>query len=99
MIAGDIRHSRVAQSNIKLLLKMGAEVGVCGPDHFMPETMDDLQRFEISEGIKWSSVSMALRIQLERHPENDAEAGQKMTDKEYHQTYGIDSARIPKTMS
>ena len=30
-ICGDILHSRVARSNIWGLIKLGAEVGVCGP--------------------------------------------------------------------
>src|SRR2546423_4868035 len=35
-IIGDIMHSRVAQSNIYLLKKMGAEVTVCGPPTLIP---------------------------------------------------------------
>ena len=35
-IIGDIMHSRVAQSNIYLLKKMGAEVTVCGPPTLDP---------------------------------------------------------------
>src|SRR6266436_1252681 len=31
-LVGDVLHSRVARSNIWGLLKLGAEVGVCGPD-------------------------------------------------------------------
>src|SRR5450432_2300214 len=36
-IIGDIMHSRVAQSNIYLLKKMGAEVTVCGPPTLIPK--------------------------------------------------------------
>src|SRR6476659_8938694 len=36
-IIGDIMHSRVAQSNIYLLKKMGAEVVVCGPPTLIPK--------------------------------------------------------------
>ena len=36
-IIGDIMHSRVAQSNIYLLKKMGAEVIVCGPPTLIPK--------------------------------------------------------------
>src|SRR6266852_6149815 len=35
-ICGDILHSRVARSNIWGLLKLGAEVAVCGPRSLMP---------------------------------------------------------------
>ncbi len=36
-LIGDIMHSRVAQSNIHLLLKMGAEVMLCGPPTLIPK--------------------------------------------------------------
>src|ERR1051326_6480774 len=36
-IIGDIMHSRVAQSNMYLLKKMGAEVTVCGPPTLIPK--------------------------------------------------------------
>ena len=39
-IIGDIMHSRVAQSNIYLLTKMGAEVVVCGPPTLIPKYID-----------------------------------------------------------
>src|SRR5215210_6380394 len=38
-IVGDIMHSRVAQSNIHLLTKMGAEIVVCGPPTLIPKYM------------------------------------------------------------
>src|ERR671933_99509 len=38
---GDIMHSRVAQSNIHLLKKMGAEVVVCGPPTLIPKYMQE----------------------------------------------------------
>src|ERR1043165_175192 len=40
-IIGDIMHSRVAQSNIYLLSKMGAEVVVCGPPTLIPTYMEE----------------------------------------------------------
>src|SRR5690242_3457317 len=40
-IIGDIMHSRVAQSNIYLLSKMGAEVTVCGPPTLIPTYIKD----------------------------------------------------------
>src|SRR3954467_1489241 len=44
-ILGDILHSHVAQSNIYLLTKMGAEVVVCGPPTLIPKYME--QAFNI----------------------------------------------------
>src|SRR6201988_2355905 len=40
-IIGDIMHSRVAQSNIYLLKKMGAEVTVCGPPTLIPKFISE----------------------------------------------------------
>src|ERR1041385_3238031 len=39
-IIGDIMHSRVAQSNIYLLGKMGAEITACGPPTLIPKYID-----------------------------------------------------------
>lgn len=73
-ICGDVLHSRVARSNIKLLKKFGAEIRVITPATLMPleyknwlkenfavEVFNDL-----SLGIKDADVVMMLRIQQER---------------------------------
>src|SRR2546428_5030868 len=39
-IIGDIRHSRVARSNIYGLTKMGAKVWLCGPPTLLPQEFD-----------------------------------------------------------
>ncbi len=70
LIVGDIRHSRVARSNVDVLTRMGAEIGICGPPLFMPEShlFPHVKRFNrIEDGIAWATVLMGLRIQLERH--------------------------------
>jgi aspartate carbamoyltransferase catalytic subunit len=88
LIVGDIRHSRVAHSNFEVLSKLGAEIGVCGPEHFLPEQglPYKLQVFRsLGEGVKWASVCMGLRIQLERHDSRDT----KDRLAEYHANYGI----------
>ena len=36
-ICGDIKHSRVARSNAKLLPRLGAEVRLAGPPELMPD--------------------------------------------------------------
>ncbi len=40
-ICGDLLHSRVGRSNIHGLLKLGAEVAVCGPASLMPRDVED----------------------------------------------------------
>lgn len=69
-IIGDIMHSRVAQSNIYLLNKMGAKVTVCGPPTLIPKYAADAWGVEVNHNIKetleWCDVANVLRIQLER---------------------------------
>lgn len=69
-IIGDIMHSRVAQSNIYLLKKMGAEVMVCGPPTLIPkyikEAFDVEVNYNLKSTLEWCDVANVLRIQLER---------------------------------
>jgi len=69
-LIGDIMHSRVAQSNIYLLKKMGASVVVCGPPTLIPKHIAAALGVEVSynlrETLAWCDVANVLRIQLER---------------------------------
>ena len=68
-IIGDITHSRVARSNIYLLLKMGTNVVVSGPRTMVPLFIERLGVSfvaNIKDAIKDVDVIMMLRIQLER---------------------------------
>ncbi len=69
-IIGDIMHSRVAQSNIYLLKKMGAEVTVCGPPTLIPKYISEALGVQVNYNLKktleWCDVANVLRIQLER---------------------------------
>ena len=69
-IIGDIMHSRVAQSNIHLLKKMGAEVLVCGPPTLIPKYMYEAfgvkVEYNLKKALAWCDVANVLRIQLER---------------------------------
>ena len=69
-IIGDIMHSRVAQSNIYLLKKMGAEVTVCGPPTLIPkyicQALSVNVSYNLKETLEWCDVANVLRIQLER---------------------------------
>ena len=62
-ICGDIRHSRVARSNAKLLPRLGAEVRLAGPPEFMP---DEVPALSIDEAIGGADAVMMSRIQRER---------------------------------
>tara|TARA_B100000427_G_scaffold297261_1_gene277504 strand:+ start:50 stop:982 length:933 start_codon:yes stop_codon:yes gene_type:complete len=73
LILGDVKHSRVALSNIFCLKKMGAKVRVCGPSTLLPRFLSSLDvevSYDLKESIKWCDVANILRIQLERQKLN-----------------------------
>lgn len=77
-ICGDIRHSRVAGSDARLLLKLGAEVRFVGPAALMPDSRDfpEVARYgDLREGLAGAHLAMALRMQFERmEPEGERAA-------------------------
>ncbi|WP_250296187.1 aspartate carbamoyltransferase catalytic subunit [Wolbachia endosymbiont of Oedothorax gibbosus] len=89
VICGDILHSRVARSNIRLLKMFGAEISLVAPPtlickHF-PEV--DSVHYSLIEGIKDADVIMLLRLQKERMNNSSSE-------KEYFYLYGLDSQKL-----
>jgi aspartate carbamoyltransferase catalytic subunit len=69
LIIGDVKHSRVAGSDIPLMLKMGAKVKVCGPPTLMPKHIEELcvtYEPDLRKALEWCDVANVLRIQLER---------------------------------
>jgi aspartate carbamoyltransferase catalytic subunit len=69
VIAGDIRHSRVARSNAFLLTKMGAEVRFVAPASLLPLDVEELgvtPFLRIEPALEGADAVMMLRIQLER---------------------------------
>lgn len=94
LIVGDVAHSRVAASNIKLLTRLGAQVGIAGPENLLqlPQSLStNVEVFDLDDGMRWASVVMALRIQLERF-----ETGLKDAVKphQYAERYGINPKRL-----
>ena len=93
-IVGDILHSRVARSNIYGLVKLGAEVGVCGPPTLMPVGIEELgvRVFRrVEEAIEWADVLNVLRLQLER-----MKGGYVPSLREYNRVYGVSTARLER---
>ena len=93
-IIGDIKHSRVAKSNIIGLSKMGAKVKVYGPNTLMPWSFDGFDCTvckSIDDAFIGSDVVMGLRIQLERQMR-----GLFPSNSEYTRFYGITSDRMAK---
>ena len=67
-IVGDVRHSRVARSNIQAFTRMGASVTVCGPPTLIPPGIESLGcdvRYDL-EDLREADVVYALRMQHER---------------------------------
>ncbi|MBI4541006.1 MAG: aspartate carbamoyltransferase catalytic subunit [Gemmatimonadetes bacterium] len=91
-IVGDILHSRVARSNIWGLLKLGANVAVCGPKTLLPLGIESLGVTvfkHIEESMEWADVLNVLRLQLER-----MQTGYVPSLREYNRVFGVTSARL-----
>lgn len=68
-IVGDIRHSRVARSNIWGLAAMGAKVRLCGPSTLVPHNTDLFPAEwvgDVREAVHGADAVIALRLQKER---------------------------------
>ena len=87
-ICGDIRHSRVARSNAKLLARLGAEVRLAGPPGLMPS---GIPAISVDEAIEGADVVMMLRVQRERLEEELGDA-----PGEYLSRYGLTGERLAK---
>jgi len=93
-IVGDVLHSRVAGSNIRGLVTMGAEVMVCGPKTLIPIGIEELGAqvtYNLDEAIEWADALNILRIQLERQ-----ERGLFPSIREYHSEFGVTRQRLEK---
>ncbi|NSM56891.1 aspartate carbamoyltransferase catalytic subunit [Wolbachia endosymbiont of Atemnus politus] len=92
VICGDILHSRVARSNIRLLKMFGAKICLIAPPtlicrHF-PEV--DSVHYSLIEGIKDADVIMLLRLQKERMNNGCFIP----SEREYFHLYGLDSQKL-----
>ncbi len=65
-IVGDIKNSRVANSNIELLSRFGMEVILVAPPHFLPKTSLCTTN-SLEDIIDEVDAIMSLRTQTERH--------------------------------
>ena len=92
VIVGDIKHSRVARSNIWGLLALGAKVSVCGPQTLLPL---DVEKFgvkaydDIDAALDGADVVNVLRLQKERQ-----QGGLLPSLREYSRYYGITKERL-----
>ncbi|MBH1959539.1 MAG: aspartate carbamoyltransferase catalytic subunit [Flavobacteriia bacterium] len=88
-IVGDIKHSRVANSNAEALRKLGAKVYFSGPEKWFDEgTIINGTYLSIDDLVREVDVLMLLRIQHERHGEK-----MKISLESYHRKFGLTKER------
>ena len=96
LIVGDIRHSRVARSNMHLLKKMGAHVTLVGPSTLLPRHVEEIFGVEaaadLDEAMKNADAIVMLRIQLERQA-----GGFIPAISEYRERYGLSTSRLARS--
>lgn len=85
-IVGDIKHSRVASTNIEVMKRLGMEVYTSGPEEYAVEQYDHI---EFDEAVKTMDIIMLLRVQRERHT-----VGMKLSNAEYLSKYGLNKERV-----
>ena len=93
-IVGDIKHSRVARSNVKALSALGAEVTLVGPPTLMPPDLEGWPvtvSYDLDEVLPTSDVLYVLRIQRERQQE-----ALFPSLREYATRYGVTSERLAR---
>lgn len=92
-IIGDVRHSRVARSDVALFSRLGAsEIRIAGPEEFMPapgEFPEAVRLNDIDTAIDGVDAVICLRIQRERmaasgHPDGEA----------FHARWGLTAERL-----
>src|SRR5690606_24478663 len=95
LIVGDVRHSRVARSDLHALRTLGAgEIRVCGPAALLPDD-DTLAGCTVSHdfdaALDGVDALMMLRLQRERMVE-----GLVSSLDDYHRAYGLTRARLQR---
>ena len=88
-IVGDVKHSRVANSNAEALRRLGAKVYFSGPEQWFDEgALINGNYQSVDQLINEVDVLMLLRIQHERH-----DAKMSFSASEYHRKYGLTKER------
>ena len=93
-IVGDIKHSRVARSNVKALSALGADVTLVGPPTLMPPDLEGWPvtvSYELDGVLPETDVLYVLRIQRERQSE-----ALFPSLREYATRYGITTERLAR---
>jgi len=89
---GDVRHSRVARSNMILLSTMGAEVRLVAPRTLLPSAVDAYGvavHHDMTAGLRDCDIVMMLRLQRER-----MDGGFVPSVREHFRFFGLDRAKL-----
>ncbi len=93
LIVGDVKHSRVARSDLHALRTLGAgEIRVCGPANLLPDAATlagCTVTHDFDAALEGVDAVMMLRLQRERMEEGLVES---LDD--YHRDYGLGEARL-----
>jgi aspartate carbamoyltransferase catalytic subunit len=93
-IVGDVKHSRVARSNVRAFSALGAEVTLVGPPTLMPPDLEGWPvtvSYDLDDVLPTTDVLYVLRIQRERQQE-----ALFPSLREYANRYGITSERLTR---
>ncbi len=94
-IVGDVRHSRVARSDLQALRTLGAgEIRVCGPAALLPDAQTlagCVVSHDLDDALEGVDAVMMLRLQRERMVEGLVESLE-----DYHRDYGLDARRLAR---
>lgn len=93
-IIGDIKHSRVARSNLWGLQELGAKVKFCAPSNMQAPELAEYAPYVTMDEALQADVVMMLRVQLERH-----EDGLFSSTEDYRSQYGLTVERAAKMPS
>ena len=91
-LCGDVRHSRVARSNIYLLDAMGARVRVIAPPTLLPTAAErfGVEIFhDMRAGLEGCDIVMMLRLQTER-----MQGSYVPSTREYFHFWGLDAEKL-----
>src|SRR4051812_23362749 len=91
-VVGDVLHSRVARSNVRLLHTLGAEVTVVAPPTLLPVGVGSWPvtvSYDLDAVLPKADVVMMLRVQAERMT-----ASFFPSAREYSRRYGLDARRM-----
>jgi aspartate carbamoyltransferase catalytic subunit len=93
-IVGDVKHSRVARSNVLALVALGARVTLVAPPTLLPPSLDGWPvevSHDLDDVVEKVDVAYCLRMQLERQ-----EQALVPTLREYTATYGLTTERAAR---